>query len=109
MGDIRVLSEQDVRKVAKLARLAISEEQVHQYRGQLAAVLGYMDRLREIDTSGVEPMSHPTDQTNRLDEDVAPAAGERRTTLSTDVLMGMAPDKMEPFVKVPPVIGEGAA
>jgi len=96
---------EDVRKVARLARLAVLEEQAQQYRGQLAAVLGYMERLREVDISGVEPMSHPTplhDQTNRLDED-DPALG---AALASGALAGMAPAMMDAFVKVPKVIGE---
>ena len=102
MGE--ALSENDVRKVARLARLAISDAQVREYRGQLAAVLGLMERLREVDVEGVEPMSHPSDRVNRLDQD---EPREPATTLSTEALMAMAPEKMEPFVKVPKVIGEG--
>ena len=92
--------------MAKLARLAITDEQAAAYRPQLAAVLGYMARLRELDLSGVEPMSHPTERTAELDEDRArePSGG-----LPTEALLAMAPEAMGPFVKVPKVIGEGAA
>jgi len=100
---VRILSVEDVRKVARLARLAVSEDQAQQYRAQLSAVLSYMDRLREVDLEGVEPMSHPNDQANRLDDDV-PGRGR---TLSAEALLTMAPETMGPFVKVPPVIGEG--
>lgn len=95
------LSDADVRKVAKLARLAIPKERFEPLRRELAAVLGYVERLRSLDLSGVEPMAHVGETTNRLDED-APGA-----TLRTDVLMKMAPDTMDPFIKVPKVLGEG--
>jgi aspartyl-tRNA(Asn)/glutamyl-tRNA(Gln) amidotransferase subunit C len=95
------LSAAEVRKVARLARLDLSDDQVEQYRAQLSAVLGYVDRLRTLDLSGVEPMSHPGGQVNRLDDDVP------HDPLPTEALMRMAPARMEPFVEVPKVIGEG--
>jgi aspartyl-tRNA(Asn)/glutamyl-tRNA(Gln) amidotransferase subunit C len=93
-----------VRAVAKLARLSPSEDRVQQLRGELSAVLSYMDRLREVDVSGVEPMTHPTEVGNRLDADVPSG-----NMLSAETLMAMAPETMPPFVKVPKVMGEGAA
>jgi aspartyl-tRNA(Asn)/glutamyl-tRNA(Gln) amidotransferase subunit C len=97
----RPLSEGDVRKVARLSRLAITDEQARVYQGQLAAVLGYMERLRQVDLAGVEPLTHVSGAVNRLDEDVPGA------TLPTEALMGIAPDAMPPFVKVPKVIDDG--
>jgi aspartyl-tRNA(Asn)/glutamyl-tRNA(Gln) amidotransferase subunit C len=103
-GEKAMLSEKDVRMVAKLARLALHDNQVQQYRAQLSGVLAYMDRLREVDVCGVEPMSHPNDMANRLDAD-EPRPG----TLATETLMSMAPAKIEPFVRVPKVIGESGS
>jgi aspartyl-tRNA(Asn)/glutamyl-tRNA(Gln) amidotransferase subunit C len=98
----RPLSEGDVRKVARLSRLAIASEQARLYQHQLAAVLGYMDRLRALDLSGAEPLTHVSGAVNRLDEDTP------GPTLPTETLMQMAPDAMPPFVKVPKVIDDGA-
>lgn len=95
------LSADEVRKVARLSRLALSDQQVEQYRGQLAAVLGYVDRLREVGLAGVEPMAHVGDSVNRLDDDVP------GPTLPTQTLMKMAPDTMDPFLKVPKVLEDG--
>ena len=88
----------------RLARLSLDGDRVEQLRGEMGAVLAYMDRLREVDVSGVEPMTHPNEVVNRLDAD-APGAG----MLPMEALMGIAPETMAPFVKVPPVIGEGSA
>jgi aspartyl-tRNA(Asn)/glutamyl-tRNA(Gln) amidotransferase subunit C len=96
------LSLDDVRKVARLARLAIPDAELESYRSRLSAVLGYFERLRELNLDGVEPLSHPLDATNRLDDDTP------GPTLPTSVLMDMAPDTMPPFLKVPKVLGEGA-
>lgn len=88
-----------MRKVASLARLALSDAQVEQYRVQLSAVLGYMEQLRALDVSGVEAMSHPVHAANRL------APDEPGATLPTEALMAMAPATMPPFLSVPKVLG----
>jgi aspartyl-tRNA(Asn)/glutamyl-tRNA(Gln) amidotransferase subunit C len=95
------LSEDYVRKVARLSRLALSDAEVEDCRVRLSAVIGYMERLRGLDLSGVEPMAHVAGLTNRLDAD-APGP-----VLSNATLMAMAPERSEPFIKVPKVIDDG--
>lgn len=97
------LSSDDVRKVAKLARLALPDDKVEPYRLQLSAVLGYIDRLRQLKLDSVEPMAHVGDTTNRLDADTP------GRTLPNAALLALAPDKMEPFIKVPKVIDDGSS
>lgn len=94
------LSEGAVRKVARLSRLALDNGAIQRSGEQLRAVLGYIDRLRELDLDGVEPMAHPLDVSNRLDPD------EPRQPLAREALLRMAPEKAGPFVKVPKVLGE---
>lgn len=104
-GGGKGLSADDVRKVAALARLELSEEQVELYRGQLDAVLGYVERLRDLNLDGVDPMTHVVGEAgeagNRLDLD------EPRQPLPNEALMRMAPEKVQPFLRVPRVLGEG--
>jgi aspartyl-tRNA(Asn)/glutamyl-tRNA(Gln) amidotransferase subunit C len=95
------LSEATVRKVASLSRLAITEEQVAQYRHQLSDVLNYIERLRTLDLEGVEPLTHAGDTLNRMRED------EIGPMMTNEVAMRLAPDAMAPFIKVPKVIGDG--
>ena len=97
------LSIHGVHKVARLARLHITDEQAEQYRGQLGRILEYVERLRSVDLAGVEPMATPLDMYSPL------AADEPGPTLSTETLLKMAPETMPPFVKVPKVMGEGTA
>lgn len=94
------LTIEQVRKVAKLSRLTLTDAQAEEYRTRLSAVLGYVERLRGLDLSGVEPMAHPMETTNRL------GADEPGPTIATDRLMAIAPDTHPPFVKVPKVIGD---
>jgi aspartyl-tRNA(Asn)/glutamyl-tRNA(Gln) amidotransferase subunit C len=96
----QTLSAEHVRKVALLSRLSLTDAQVEQYQHQLSAVLTYINRLRELDLTGVEPMAHG-DTHNRLDADVP------REPLPNSVLMSMAPQTMPPFIKVPKVIDDG--
>lgn len=103
-GGVRTLSVRDVRRVAMLARLDLTEDQIAQYQEQLSAVLGHMEQLRAIDVSGVEPMSHPGGGVNRLDEDRARTPSDM---LATEALLRIAPATMDRFVQVPKVIGEG--
>jgi len=97
------LTTEQVRKVAKLSRLALTDAQAEDYRSRLSAVLGYVQRLRTLDLSGVEPMAHPMETTNRL------GADEPGPTLTNAAFMDIAPDTHPPFLKVPKVIGEGSA
>jgi len=93
------LTPDEVRRVAVLARLAIPDDQAESYRAKLSAVIEHADRLRTLDVSGVEPLSTPTDAVASLRDDV-PAS-----TIATEALMRMAPEKDPPFIRVPKVTG----
>ncbi len=97
------LTLQQVRRVATLSRLALSDEQLEAMRPGLAAVLAHVRMLGELDLAAVEPMAHPLDAANRWDEDVP------RAELPNDALMAMAPDTAPPFIKVPKVLGDGGS
>ena len=94
------LSREDVEKVALLARLKLSEEELALMTGQLGRVLAYVEQLGELDTEGVAPMAHPFDVTNVLAAD-EPAAGLPRTA----ALAG-APKHDDECYRVPAVLGE---
>ena len=93
------LSLDDVRHVAKLSRLALSEGQLAKLGPQLESILGYVAKIGEVDVSGVEPMAHATPLHNVLREDVVGAAMPLEKTLRN------APEVDGPFFKVPKVIG----
>jgi aspartyl-tRNA(Asn)/glutamyl-tRNA(Gln) amidotransferase subunit C len=95
------LSLEQTRKVARLSRLALDDAQLEDQRQGLDVVLGYIERLQQLDLEGVEPLVNPAEESNRLDADIP------REGLSQEVLAKMAPDSFGPFVKVPKVIGEG--
>lgn len=101
MSDTKTITESDVRQVAKLSRLHVSDEEVHHFTEQLAAVLDYIGKLNELDVDGVEPMAHPLELVNVLRPD------EEQTGIATDTALANAPAKTPPFFKVPKVLGDG--
>ena len=95
------ISEEQVRRVATLSRLRLSDEEVHHFTDQLRNVLGYIATLEELDVAGVEPLAHPLDLTNVFREDVE---GE---PLSVEAALRNAPATEGPFFRVPKVLGDG--
>ena len=93
------LTPDDVRKVAKLARLALPDVKITRFTGQFESILGYIDKLSEVDTSAVEPMAHALPVHNVLREDVV------EPSLSIEQVLRNAPETDGPFFKVPKVIG----
>ena len=92
------LMPDEVRKVARLARLKLSEDEVATYTRQLGQVLGYIDRLSEVDTNGVEPMAHAIEMDNVV------RADEPRDSLPREAALSNAPKADTRFFQVPPIL-----
>lgn len=80
------LSDDDVAHIAKLCRLYITDEQVQKFAPELNAILQYIDKLSEVDTSSVEPTPQPTGLTNAFREDTIVEDGP-----TTEELLGTSP------------------
>jgi aspartyl-tRNA(Asn)/glutamyl-tRNA(Gln) amidotransferase subunit C len=93
------LTDDDVRQVATLARLALTDDEVAQCREQLDQVLGYMERLAAVDVEGVEPAPYPFDTVMPL------RADELVPGLSNEQLMELAPESEDGQLAVPKVVG----
>jgi aspartyl-tRNA(Asn)/glutamyl-tRNA(Gln) amidotransferase subunit C len=92
------ISSREVEYVAHLARLEISEKDREKFTAQLNDILLYIDKLNELDTKGVEPMSHAISVTNAFREDkVVDSIGTKQT-------LANAPDARGEFFRVPKVI-----
>ena len=90
------------RQVAELARLQLSEDEVQQFTAQLQSVLGYVEQLKAIDVTGVEPMTRPHSMELPLREDVVvafPVDAERGPKI-----VQSAPESLDHGYKVPPII-----
>lgn len=93
------LSLDDVRHVAMLSRLALDEAHLKRMAQQLESILGYIAKIGEVNTAGVEPMAHALPLHNVLRDDVV------EPSLPLEKVLMNAPDTDGPFFKVPKVIG----
>jgi aspartyl-tRNA(Asn)/glutamyl-tRNA(Gln) amidotransferase subunit C len=92
------LTIEEVEHIAQLARLDLTEEEKERYRQQLSAVLDYVARLGEVDTSGISPTA------SVLAPGLALRRDEPRPGLSEDELMRNAPQVEKGQFRVPPVL-----
>ena len=91
------ITRDEVLHVAKLARLALSDDEVAKFQEQLSAILEAVGKVSELDLEGVPPTSHPLDLVNVLAED------EPVPSLSREAALANAPDPEDGFFGVPPV------
>ena len=92
------LSTKEVEYVALLARLEVTDKETEKFTAQLNDILGYIDKLNEIDTTGVEPMTHAIAVTNAFRED------KIVDSIGTEKSLANAPDARGEFFRVPKVI-----
>ncbi|MBW1644707.1 MAG: Asp-tRNA(Asn)/Glu-tRNA(Gln) amidotransferase subunit GatC [Deltaproteobacteria bacterium] len=89
---------EQVAHVARLARIAMDEEELASYGSQLDAILAYVEKLNEIDTAGIEPTAHITRTGTPMREDVP------GRSFTPDESLANAPERQESFFQVPQVI-----
>lgn len=90
----------DIAKLARLAKLELTDEEQESFGRQVGDILTFVEKLSELDTEGVEPMTSALDVDNRFRDD-APTP-----SLSSDVATKTAPESAEGFFLVPPVLGK---
>ncbi len=92
------LTRQAVEHVAELARLRFDEPEMERFTRQLNAILSYIDKLNELDTSGIEPTYHVLDLVNVFRED------EVQPSLPQEAALVNAPERADGFFKVPRIV-----
>ena len=96
------ITMRDVEHVARLSRLALTDQEKERMRRELDGILSYIDKLRVLDTANVPPTSHAVPMTNVMRED------EPRPSLAQDEMLANAPERSGEFFRVPKIIEEGA-
>ncbi len=94
--------EEEVRALGALARLALSDEEVSTLSADLGEIVAHMDALAEVDTEGVEPMSHVMPGVGHRREDVVEAS------LPAELALGAAPSEREGCFDVPAILPAGS-
>ena len=92
------LSSKEVRYIARLARLRLSPEEEKEMAVQLGQVIGYVEKLRELDTEGLEPMSHVLELSNVSRPDIS------EIRISHEEALKNAPETDGNYFRVPKVI-----
>lgn len=107
------ISREDVLRVAQLAHLELSAEEIELYRSQLDAILSYIGKLQELDVTGVEPLAQVLYSAGAAQTREGSARGKDPEALRDDTLrdchtanevLKTAPDAAAPFFRVPKVI-----
>ena len=93
-----MISRDDLKKVASLARLHLSDRELDVYPQQFAAILSYFEQIAKVDTNGVEPLVTPTDIEQTLRKD------EIETWSGAEAALANAPERSGNLFKVPPVV-----
>ncbi len=93
-----MISESELKKVAKLARLQLSNEELAVYGKQFSSILEYFEQISKVETANVEPLVTPTDMEQNLRPDLSQAWEGAETAMAN------APDRSGNLFKVPPVV-----
>ena len=101
--DSIILSDQEVRKLAYLARLDLTQQELDEVRPQLGQILEFVKTLSELNTEGIEPMTTALDVDNRWRQDCCDSS------LSCDEALSNAPSADDECFLVPAVLGPAAA
>jgi aspartyl-tRNA(Asn)/glutamyl-tRNA(Gln) amidotransferase subunit C len=96
------IDEAQVRKVAKLSRLDLTEMEVEEFTGQLSAILDYVEKMNELDTDGVEPLAHCLPISNVFRRDRV------KESLGTEKALANAPQRDGNFFKVPKILDDSS-
>jgi aspartyl-tRNA(Asn)/glutamyl-tRNA(Gln) amidotransferase subunit C len=92
------ISTDQVKHVANLARLAITEEDAELFPSQLDAIISFAEQLNEVDTENVKPTSHVLDMKNIMREDISEKG------LSNEEVVKNAPDHADGYIRVPSIL-----
>ncbi len=92
------VTNDEVKHIAKLAKLEFNDEEIIKYRDDLNKILEYVDKLNELDTENIEPLSHPIEGFNVFRED------ELGESVDTEDALKNAPESTSKYFKVPKVI-----
>jgi aspartyl-tRNA(Asn)/glutamyl-tRNA(Gln) amidotransferase subunit C len=93
-----VIDEAQVRRIAKLSRLNLSDDEVRLFAGQLAKILDYVRQIESLDTEGVEPLAHALPVSNVLRED------QPREGFTNEQALANAPETERDCFRVPAVL-----
>lgn len=90
-----MISKEEVKHIAKLARLGLTKKEIEKFQKELSKILDYIEKLKEVDISKVEPLSHPIRIENVMRSDES-----QKPKLESQKLLELAPESKEGYLKV---------
>ncbi len=99
-----MISKEEVKHIAKLARLGLTEKEIGKYQKELSSILDYIEKLKEVDISKIEPTSHSIRIENVLRDDEIRKPAPYRTEGSGAGLMDLAPETKNGYLKVKSIL-----
>jgi len=93
-----MIKKEEVKHIAKLARLRLTEKEVEKFQKELSSILDYFEKLKEVDVSEIEPTSHPFQMENVMRNDESSAFV--KATAGKEKLLELAPETKEGYLKV---------
>ena len=97
-----MISEKDVQHIAKLARLGLTEKEIAKFQRELSKILDYIEKLKEVDISNVEPTSHSIQVENVMRSDEFQIANFKLQIAKK--LMELAPETKNGYLKTKPIL-----
>ncbi|MBW8002775.1 MAG: Asp-tRNA(Asn)/Glu-tRNA(Gln) amidotransferase subunit GatC [Planctomycetes bacterium] len=97
------IDKAQAKKVAKLSRLDLTENEIEEFSAQLNAVLEYVEKMNELNTDDVQPLAHCLPVSNCFREDIV------KESLGTEKTLANAPQTDNEFFKVPKILDDSAA
>ncbi len=92
------LNLEDIKRIAHLARIEVSDSEAQETLNKLSGILGLIEQMQAVDTTGIAPMSHSQDVTQRLRDDVVTQSNQR------ELFQSIAPATQDGLYLVPKVI-----
>ena len=93
------INKEEVLYVAHLARLDLDEESIEKFAGQIDEILGYIEKLNQVETKGIKPTSHAISLTNAFRDD------EQKEHIDRELALANAPEKEDGNFVVPKIVG----
>lgn len=94
-----MISKEEVKNIAKLARLDLSEKEIEKYQKELSKILDYIEKLKEVDVKDIKPLSHPFELENVLREDKE----EKKEIQQKKKLLDLMPESKQGYLKTKPI------
>jgi len=95
-----MISEKDVQHIAKLARLGLTEKEIAKFQKELSKILDYIEKLKEVDVSEIEPTSYSVRVENVMRKDIE----NEKLKIKNEKLLELAPERKNGYLKVKKII-----